>query len=141
MTTEIQNNVYGIEAAASILGLTEDSVTNQVNKHLISSSLIDSGFVFNRSQLFALRYQTINEQIKKLTIKYKSIPVFDDILTLANGTQRQDVAEILKELERSVLERGLRGNHEVRISHKGKLINIRCDIRFYNDNLKVIFFK
>ncbi|TDL35283.1 hypothetical protein E2R51_06090 [Jeotgalibacillus sp. S-D1] len=141
MTIDTHNYVYGIEAAASILGLTEELVEHELNDHVISSNKIQSVHVFDRSQLFARRYHTINEQIKSLSIIYKSIPLFDDKLTVANGTQRQDVAGILAELERSVLSRGLRGNQEVRISYGGHIMNIPCDIRFYQDDMKVIFFK
>ncbi|KIL47448.1 hypothetical protein [Jeotgalibacillus campisalis] len=141
MTTQVHNYVYGIEAAASILGLPENLVQDQMNNHEIFSNRVDSQVAFNRSELFNKRYQSINEQIRNLTIKYKSIPVFDDKLTLANGIQRTDIAEILAELERSVLTRELQGNQEVRIRHKNKDINITCNIRYYNDNLKVIFFR
>lgn len=141
MTLETHNYVYGIEAAASILGLTEEIVEHQANDLTLISDMVNSARVFNRSQLFSKRYQTIDEQIKSLKIKYKSIPVFDDKLTIANGKQRHDVAEIIAELERSVLSRGLRGNQEVRILLNGKMINIDCDIRFYQDDMKVIFFK
>ena len=141
MTLETHNYVYGIEAAASILGLTEETIEHQANDFTLLSDMVNSARVFNRSQLFSLRYQTIDEQIKSLTITYKAIPLFDDKLTIANGKQRHDVAEIITELERSVLTRGLRGNQEVRILLKGKKINIDCDIRFYQDDMKVIFFK
>ncbi|MGD7045320.1 hypothetical protein [Jeotgalibacillus proteolyticus] len=141
MTIQVHNYVYGIEAAASILGLTESSVKDQMNSQELYSNQIDSNIVFNRAELFDRRYKSINEQIKSLTIMYKSIPTFDDKLTIANGNQRQDIAEILAELERSVLSRELQGYQEVRIRHKEKEINITCNIRYYNDNIKVIFFR
>ncbi|MDG5473028.1 hypothetical protein P6709_14840 [Jeotgalibacillus sp. ET6] len=141
MTNQVHNYVYGIEAAASILGLPESSIKDQMNRQELYSNQIDSNVVFNRSELFDRRYKSINEQIKSLTIMYKSIPTFDDKLTIANGNQRQDIAEILAELERSVLSRELQGYQEVRIRHKEKEINITCNIRYYNDNIKVIYFR
>ncbi|PPA72293.1 hypothetical protein [Jeotgalibacillus proteolyticus] len=140
MKIDTQEYVYGIDAAASILGLTNELVKSQADNNELLSNNTESVQIFNRSQLFAIRYNTINEQIKSLQIKYKSIPTFDDRLTVANGSQRHDIAEILTKLEHSVLSRGLRGNQEVRIHHNNQIINISCNIRFYHDNMKVIFF-